>query len=304
MLVGPNGSGKTNVLEAVSLLTSGQGLRQAPFADLTRAGADGSWSVFARVNTALGAVDIGTGLAPASLAGTERPRAASYASTARASPGSGALADYVEMVWVTPATDGLFLGSRVRAAPLPRSPHRLLRSRHRTRSGSSSAPWQPQPASRRRRRRSRAPRRARARHGGDRRRHRGGARGGGRGPCCRDRAAPRPRSRLSVPVERGRACRVTIDADLARQRRGRRRGRLHEGRWSRDARARPRRRAHPRWPAPLRPQPSRTGRRRMPARLCSTGEQKALLLGLVLAHAELVKARRRGWRRPSCFSTR
>ena len=32
----------------------------------------------------------------------------------------------------------------------------------------------------------------------------------------------------------------------------------------------------------------------MPARLCSTGEQKALLIGLVLAHAELVARRREG----------
>src|SRR5690606_34909013 len=61
VLTGPNGSGKTNVLEAVSLLAAGQGLRQSPFPDLARSGGDGSWSVSARVHSAIGPVTIGTG---------------------------------------------------------------------------------------------------------------------------------------------------------------------------------------------------------------------------------------------------
>src|SRR5580658_9885108 len=64
VLVGPNGSGKTNLLEAVSLLTPGRGLRGARMADLTRHGAPGGWAVAGRFATAEGETDIGTGTAP------------------------------------------------------------------------------------------------------------------------------------------------------------------------------------------------------------------------------------------------
>ncbi len=115
VLAGANGSGKTNILEAVSLLSPGQGLRRAPFSDLARATADGagalgdgSWTLSAKVHTAHGVIDIGTGQV-ASPETTERSgrivRIDGQTST------SGALADYVEMVWLTPASDGLFTGS-------------------------------------------------------------------------------------------------------------------------------------------------------------------------------------------------
>ena len=65
VLTGANGSGKTNLLEAVSLLTSGQGLRRSPYLELGRMGASG-WAVAARLNTPSGGVDIGTGLTEAS----------------------------------------------------------------------------------------------------------------------------------------------------------------------------------------------------------------------------------------------
>jgi DNA replication and repair protein RecF len=115
VLAGANGSGKTNILEAVSLLSPGQGLRRAPFSDLARAtvdgtGAlgDGSWTLSAKVHTAHGVIDIGTGQV-ASPETTERSgrlvRIDGQTST------SGALADYVEMVWLTPASDGLFTGA-------------------------------------------------------------------------------------------------------------------------------------------------------------------------------------------------
>ena len=64
VLAGANGSGKTNILEAVSLLSPGQGLRRAPFIDLARSGGDHSWTLSARVHTAHGDIDIGTGQAP------------------------------------------------------------------------------------------------------------------------------------------------------------------------------------------------------------------------------------------------
>ncbi len=83
VLTGANGTGKTNLLEAVSLLTSGQGLRRAPYPELARMGATG-WTVAARLNTPLGALDIGTGLAEGAADGAQvAARAASCASTGR-----------------------------------------------------------------------------------------------------------------------------------------------------------------------------------------------------------------------------
>ncbi len=62
VIVGANGSGKTNLLEALSLLSPGQGLRRVPFGDLARSGGDGSFAVSVRAHTLAGAADIGTGI--------------------------------------------------------------------------------------------------------------------------------------------------------------------------------------------------------------------------------------------------
>src|SRR6195952_5420389 len=64
VLYGPNGSGKTNLLEAVSLLVPGRGLRGARTAELPRRGGGGGWAVAGRFQTADGQTDIGTGLRP------------------------------------------------------------------------------------------------------------------------------------------------------------------------------------------------------------------------------------------------
>src|SRR6516225_8333735 len=61
VLAGANGSGKTNLLEALSLLAPGQGLRRTPYAELARTGTSG-WAVAARVNVPAGTIDVGTGL--------------------------------------------------------------------------------------------------------------------------------------------------------------------------------------------------------------------------------------------------
>ena len=58
LLSGDNGAGKTNVLEAVSLLTPGRGLRGAALSEMARQGGSGAFSVAAR----LGEADLGTGL--------------------------------------------------------------------------------------------------------------------------------------------------------------------------------------------------------------------------------------------------
>ena len=124
VIVGANGSGKTNLLEALSLLSPGQGLRRVPFVDLVRAGGDGSFAIAARAHTLAGPADIGTGLSATSnsspqgggefLRTSGRPTSERSGRIVRidgaAQSGSGALADYLEIVWVTPAMDGLFTG--------------------------------------------------------------------------------------------------------------------------------------------------------------------------------------------------
>lgn len=106
VLCGANGAGKTNLLEAISLLSSGQGLRRAPFPDLARAG-QGSWAVAARLHTPAGIYNVGTGLADTEP-GARAKRIVRINGETQA--GSGVLSDYAEMLWLTPAMDGLFTG--------------------------------------------------------------------------------------------------------------------------------------------------------------------------------------------------
>jgi len=108
VLTGPNGSGKTNLLEAVSLLAPGRGLRRAPFIELTRgdAGESATWAVSARVNGPEGMVDIGTGLVPGGNGGGRTVRIDGVPARS-----SGVLGDHVRLVWLTPAMDGLFTGA-------------------------------------------------------------------------------------------------------------------------------------------------------------------------------------------------
>ena len=74
VLVGANGAGKTNCLEAVSLLTAGRGLRSLPFSDLGRSGGSGGWAIAARVSIAGEDLEIGTGVQPSSDGIREPPR--------------------------------------------------------------------------------------------------------------------------------------------------------------------------------------------------------------------------------------
>ncbi len=112
VLTGPNGAGKTNVLEALSFLVPGRGLRQARLGDVTRSvpGDDGdtnrSWAVAATVETPRGAVDISTGRdAP-----TEPPRRERRVVRidGQAARGQAALAEVLNAVWLTPRMDRLF----------------------------------------------------------------------------------------------------------------------------------------------------------------------------------------------------
>ncbi|MCB1520519.1 MAG: DNA replication/repair protein RecF [Hyphomicrobiaceae bacterium] len=296
VLVGANGAGKTNFLEAVSLLGPGQGLRRAPFADLASAGrpvaaADaGRWSVAGRIHTALGTIDIGTGLAPTAAPTDRTGRIVRIDGTQHA--GSGVLADYVEMVWVTPAMDGLFTG--------PASERRRFLDRlilcfdpsYRTRVNRFERAMQS--------------------------RNRLLADG------VRDDAQLHgfelPLAEVGVAIAAQRAHAVASIADVVARRRARDPDSLFpwsdlalEGTLERHLASRPAVDVEDIYLGELRETRERDraagrtlvgphrsdlivghGPKAMPARLSSTGEQKALLMGLVLAHAELVAERQGG----------
>ena len=102
VLTGPNGSGKTNLLEAVSVLSPGRGLRGASFDTLQSQGSDLPWAVAATVETDDGPSDIGTGALPD---GGRRVRI--NGANARSIE---AMSDYLRVLWLTPSMDGLFSG--------------------------------------------------------------------------------------------------------------------------------------------------------------------------------------------------
>ncbi len=109
VLTGPNGAGKTNLLEALSFLAPGRGLRRTRLTDAARRGAveEGdarTWAVAARIETADGPVDLGTGL-EAKDGGRER-RVVHIDGAAVKS--QAVLADYVSVQWLTPQMDRLF----------------------------------------------------------------------------------------------------------------------------------------------------------------------------------------------------
>lgn len=109
VLVGPNGAGKTNCLEAISFLSPGRGLRRATLDDVADIQGDGSWAVAAEVEGALGLATLGTGIdAP----GAEGAAAARRCRIDREPVASAtAFGDHLRMVWLTPAMDGLFMGA-------------------------------------------------------------------------------------------------------------------------------------------------------------------------------------------------
>lgn len=107
VLIGDNGSGKTNLLEAVSLLGPGQGLRGRPYSELCRNAGAGGFAVAATVVSRQDEVEIGTGLAAGSIEESKGRTVRIAGKDASA----GALAQHVQLVWLIPAMDGLFTGA-------------------------------------------------------------------------------------------------------------------------------------------------------------------------------------------------
>jgi len=287
VLVGANGAGKTNLLEAISLLAPGRGLRRAAFPELVRGASDGGWVVAARVHTHIGKVEIGTGLMASQDNGERSSRVVRI--DGERVGGSGALAEYVEMVWLTPAMDSLFMG--------PASERRRFLDRlilcfdpsYRTRAGRFERAMQQR-------------NRLLADGVRDATRFEGlelvmaetgtaiaAARAEAVAGLCSITAERQVRNPNSPFPWAGLAIEGSLEVDLARQaavdvedayaavlhdtrERDRAAGRTLHGPHRSDLLV-----SH--------------GPKGLPARLCSTGEQKALLLGLVLAHAELVARR-------------
>jgi DNA replication and repair protein RecF len=265
VLTGENGAGKTNVLEALSLLAPGRGLRRAALVEIARQGGSGGFGVAA----ALGDVEIGTGTQnDAPERRLVRVNGAAAAATA--------LAEWVAMLWLTPAMDRLFVEGpgerrrfldRLTLALAPSHAHHSTRyeaaMRQRNRLLAEDAPADPEWLS--------ALEARMAEHGAaiDTARREAVA-------ALGERLAAQPESVFARAGLRIEGWEGDADALTQELRQGRRRdgtaGRTLAGPHRADLIV------------------THLGKGQ-PAHLCSTGEQKALLLGLVLAHAELVADR-------------
>ena len=264
LLYGENGAGKTNLLEAVSLLSPGRGIRGAALSEMARNGGSGGFAVAARLD----AIDIGTGT---SASAPDRRQVRINGAPASAN----SLGEWLSVLWLTPAMDRLFtatagdrrrfLDRLVLALEPPHAHHAAryeaaMRSRNKLLAEPDRADvcW------------LEALEAQMAEHGVQIAQAR-----------ARTVSALDERSEQAPEDEFARA-RMTLEGwsggDLAAQ--------LRESR-SRDAAAG---RA---LVGPHRQDLAVLHRaKQMPAAQSSTGEQKALLLGIVLAHAELVAERR------------
>ncbi len=266
VLAGPNGAGKTNVLEAVSLLAPGRGLRRAALSEIAREGGSGGFGVAADLP---GDVRLGTGTQSAA------PERRIVRVNGAGAPAT-ALAEWLSVLWLTPAMDRLFVepaGERRRfldrltlALDPGHAAHATrydaaMRQRNRllAQDAAPDPDWLTALEARM------------VEHGV--------ALAAARAACvaaldARIDAAPAtdfPRAALNLGGWDGDAARLATDL---------RTGRVRDAAAGRTL------------AGPHRVDLTVTDRDRgIAAARCSTGEQKALLLGLVLAHAELVAAR-------------
>jgi DNA replication and repair protein RecF len=280
-LAGENGAGKTNLIEALSLFTPGRGLRRAEQSDMLRHEAE-SFAVSVTLDGEGGEHRLGTGLLDAGSAA----RQARACRIDGAPVGSAsAFAEYVRVVWLTPDLDGLFRGAPgdrrrfldrlvlavdSRHGARVNSLERVLRSRNRLLEEGTNGAWL-DAVEKELAELGIAVAAARAETV---------ARLDAELFADRDESSPFPFARLSLVGEFDAllATLPAIDAEDSY------RAALRDGR-ARDAAA---------GRTLFGPQASdlavRHGPKDLPAETCSTGEQKALLLGLVLAHARLVRS--------------
>ena len=281
-LSGENGAGKTNLLEAMSLFAAGRGLRRAELAEMARAGGSGTFQASLRIVSGASEYRLGLGVEATDAGGLGRLCRIDGAAVSSAT----AFAEHCRIVWLTPALDGLFTGaagdrrrfldrlvlavdsghgSRVNALD------RALRSRNRLLEAERPDPTWLDAVEREvaetgvavsAARRETVERLAALVASG------------------RDDTSPFPWAalELSGPLEAELARRPALDVED-----------LYRG-WLREGRARDRAAGR----TLVGPQAAdlavRHGPKDVAAASASTGEQKALLIGLVLAHARLVAA--------------
>lgn len=101
LLVGENGAGKTNVLEAISLFAPGRGMRRAALAEMPAHAGTGGFAVSADLLAPGGAVRLGTGVSP------EKPGRRLVQINQAEAPATR-LAEWLSIGWLTPAMDRLF----------------------------------------------------------------------------------------------------------------------------------------------------------------------------------------------------
>lgn len=107
VFTGDNGAGKTNLLEAISFLTPGRGLRRASYAEIVREGASEGFAVHARIEGPFGTCEMGTGTSGATSEADTGRKVRINGATAR----SGAdMLEWLRVTWLTPSMDTLFTG--------------------------------------------------------------------------------------------------------------------------------------------------------------------------------------------------
>lgn len=268
LVTGPNGAGKTNLLEAVSMLAPGRGLRGAALSDMARGDGPGGWAVAARLGGG-GAVELGTGT-----------RAAAPDRRVARIQGAGqpiaALGERLAILWLTPAMDRLlaegagarrrFLDRLVLAFDPAHARHAArydTAMRERTRLLTDSDPPDPRWLG--------EIERAMAAHGAAIERARGETLAALARPLA-EVTAPFPWATAAL-AEEGLGEAGLYDALARRRAIDRAAGRATAG--------------------PHRAELVVThGPSSQAAPRCSTGEQKALMIAMMLAHAEVVAARR------------
>jgi DNA replication and repair protein RecF len=108
VLTGANGAGKTNLIEAISLLAPGRGLRRATMEELAFSEGDGGWAVSAEIEGMLGLATLGTGIDPP--VGEDAAPLRKCRIDRESVTSAAAFADHLRVVWLTPAMDPLFNG--------------------------------------------------------------------------------------------------------------------------------------------------------------------------------------------------
>lgn len=278
-LVGDNGAGKTNILEALSLFSPGRGLRRAEFADIARKGGSGGFAASIALIGPSGPTQLGVGMDPAAGGGR-------ICRIDRSPVGSAAaFAEHCRIIWLTPDNDGLFRGPpgdrrrfldrlvlAVDAAHGARvnALEKALRARNRLlEEDRPDAVWLD------------AVEREAAETAVAVAAARRETVGRLAAMAAEDAGATSPFPHAALGIEGDLEAALAGGSALAVEEWYR--GALREGRWRDKAAGR----------TLSGPNASdltvRHGPKDMPAALCSTGEQKALLIGLSLAHARLVR---------------